>query len=605
MLNLKALKAVNIYFSRYRWRLAFGIVFIVLSNYFGVLAPGVIRQAIDTIIAEARFSNWFSDTDARAAFNAQFYRHVLMFTGLAVLFALLRGVFLFFTRQTIIVMSRHIEFDQKNDIYRHLQQLDYDFYKRSNTGDLMTRITEDVSRVRMYTGPGVMYTLNLIVLSGLVVYRMFEVAPTLTLYAVLPLPVMLMTIYYVNQIVERKSELIQAQLSNLTTMAQETFSGIRVIKAFVQENNFIGRFAKESEEYRSRTLSMVRTDAFFYPVMLLLVGMSTIITIFVGGRQVINGEITPGVIAEFIIYINMVTWPFAMVGWVSALIQRAAVSQERINRIMETQPSMTFGAVNEKELNGLVEFRNVSYTYPNTGITAITNINFTLQPGERLAVVGKTGSGKSTLAALLTRMFDVTNGDVLIDNRNIQQYTADTLRRNLAYVPQDVFLFSDTIANNIAFGETANGPELNKEGRAAVEQASVSASFHQEAMVMPKGYETVIGERGITLSGGQKQRVSIARALMRDAPILVLDDCLSAVDANTEREIFHNLLTFIKNRTTVLVTHRVSAAAEFDRILVLQHGEMVELGTHDELMRRNGYYKKMVDLQNKNENLLS
>lgn len=595
---MRSLGAVNQYFLRYKWRLLFGIVFIVLSNYFGVLAPGVIREAIDTIIAEAKHSNWFSDTSSKQAFSQHFYNQVLMFTGLAVLFALLRGVFLFFTRQTIIVMSRHIEFDQKNDIYQHLQRLDYDFYKRNNTGDIMTRISEDVSRVRMYTGPGIMYTLNLIVLSGLVVYRMFEVAPTLTLYAVIPLPIMLVTIYYVNQIVERKSELIQAQLSNLTTMAQETFSGIRVIKAFVQENNFINRFAIESEEYRSRTLSMVRTDAFFYPVMLLLVGMSTIITIFVGGRQVINGEITPGVIAEFIIYINMVTWPFAMVGWVSALIQRAAVSQERINQILHTLPSMQFGNVKEKELNGLVEFKHVTYTYPNTGITALKNIDFKLKQGERLAVVGKTGSGKSTLAALLTRMFDATQGEVLIDNRDIKQYDAETLRKNLAYVPQDVFLFSDTIANNIAFGETETV-------QTKVEEVAKFASFHNEALVTSKGYETVIGERGITLSGGQKQRVSIARALMRDAPILVLDDCLSAVDANTEREIFHNLLTFIKNRTTVLVTHRVSAAAEFDRILVLHQGEMVEMGTHDELMRLGGYYKKMVDLQNKNENLLS
>jgi ATP-binding cassette, subfamily B, multidrug efflux pump len=595
---VRSLKAVNQYFLTYKWRLLFGIVFIVLSNYFGVLAPGVIREAIDTIIAEAKHSNWFRDTSFQQAFSQHFYNQVLMFTGLAVLFALLRGVFLFFTRQTIIVMSRHIEFDQKNDIYQHLQRLDYDFYKRNNTGDIMTRISEDVSRVRMYTGPGIMYTLNLVVLSALVVYRMFEVAPTLTLYAVIPLPVMLVTIYYVNQIVERKSELIQAQLSNLTTMAQETFSGIRVIKAFVQENNFINRFAKESEEYRSRTLSMVRTDAFFYPVMLLLVGMSTVITIFVGGRQVINGEITPGVIAEFIIYINMVTWPFAMVGWVSALIQRAAVSQERINKILETQPSMSFGNVTQKELNGTIEFKNVTYTYPNTGITALHNINFKLKQGERLAVVGKTGSGKSTLAALLTRMFDTTEGEVLIDNRNIKQYDAETLRKNLAYVPQDVFLFSDTIANNIAFGETETV-------QPKVEEVATFASFHNEALVMQKGYETVIGERGITLSGGQKQRVSIARALMRDAPVLVLDDCLSAVDAHTEREIFHNLLTFIKNRTTVLVTHRVSAAAEFDRILVLHHGEMVEMGTHEELMRRDGYYKKMVDLQNKNENLLS
>jgi len=595
---MKSLRSVNQYFLTYKWRLLFGIVFIVLSNYFGVLAPGVIREAIDTIILEAKHSNWFNGTSSKEAFTSEFYRHVLMFTGLAVLFALLRGVFLFFTRQTIIVMSRHIEFDQKNDIYQHLQRLDYDFYKRNNTGDIMTRISEDVSRVRMYTGPGIMYTLNLVVLSALVVYRMFDVAPTLTLYAVIPLPIMLVTIYYVNQIVERKSELIQTQLSNLTTIAQETFSGIRVIKAFVQENNFINRFAKESEEYRGCTLSMVKTDAFFFPVMTLLVGMSTVITIFVGGRQVINGEITPGVIAEFIIYINMVTWPFAMVGWVSALIQRAAVSQERINQILHTQPSMSFGNVKEKELNGLVEFKHVTYTYPNTGITALHNIDFKLKQGERLAVVGKTGSGKSTLAALITRMFDATEGEIRIDNRNIKDYDAETLRKNLAYVPQDVFLFSDSIANNIAFGETETVQEK-------VVEVARSASFHEEALVMPKGYETVIGERGITLSGGQKQRVSIARALMRDAPILVLDDCLSAVDANTEREIFHNLLTYIRNRTTVLVTHRVSAAAEFDRILVLHQGEMVEMGAHEELMRLNGYYRKMVELQNKSENLLS
>jgi len=593
---MRALKAVNPYLFKYKWRLLFGVVFIVLSNYFGVLAPGVIREAIDSIIAEAKHSEWFSRTTSEEAFTKQFYNRVLMFTGLAVLFALLRGVFLFFTRQTIIVMSRHVEYDQKNDIYQHLQRLDHDFYKRNNTGDLMTRIGEDVSRVRMYTGPGIMYTLNLVVLSALVVYRMFDVAPTLTLYAIIPLPVMLVTIYYVNQIVEKKSELIQAQLSNLTTMAQETFSGIRVIKAFTQETHFINRFNDQAEEYRERSISMVRTDAFFYPVMLLLVGMSTIITIFVGGRQVIDGIITPGVIAEFIIYINMVTWPFAMVGWVSALIQRAAVSQERINQILSTQPSMEFGNVRVKNLKGLLEFKNVSYTYPNTGITALRNVSFGLKPGERLAVVGKTGSGKSTLVGLLTRIFEATEGQVLIDNKNIKDYDAATLRDNLAYVPQDVFLFSDTIANNVAFGEA-------RTNQADVEQAAKHASFHEEACVMPLGYETIIGERGITLSGGQKQRVSIARALMRDAPVLVLDDCLSAVDANTEREIFHNLLTFIKNRTTVLVTHRVSAAAEFDRILVLHQAEMAELGTHDELMKRRGAYFRMVELQNRSENL--
>lgn len=586
------LKSLNKYLYKYLFRLVMGIVFITCSNIFGVYSPQVVRHAVDMITNQISYFQFYNGSVLEKAFMSQFGRAIFFFGLIVVVLAILRGIFLFFMRQTIIVMSRLIEYDQKNEIYNHYQLLHLDFYKRNNTGDLMSRITEDVSRVRMYTGPAIMYTINLIVLFVLVIYTMIRVNPELTLYTVMPLPILGLSIFYVNGIIERKSEMIQRQLSFLTTISQESFSGIRVIKSYVQEKFMNKYFSEACEDYKSKTLELARVEAIYFPIIFLLVGLSTILTIFIGGTQVIQGKITAGNIAEFVIYINMLTWPIASVGWVMALVQRAAASQKRIDEFLSVQPQITSPTAEEVLIAGDVEFKNVSFTYPNTGIRALKNISFRMKKGERVAIIGRTGSGKSTLGQLLVRMYDPDTGAVVLDGKDIRQLNLYALRRHIGYVSQDVFLFSETVFNNIAFGLDAADVDGEK-----VKEAATYASVHADILQLPEQYETIVGERGVTLSGGQKQRISIARALIKDPKVVVFDDCLSAVDAQTEKNILGYLNDYLKDRTTIIITHRIFSLFNFDKIIVLEDGAIAEEGRHESLMQRRGVYFELFERQ--------
>lgn len=562
--------------------LILGILFITISNFFGVLAPGLIRNAFDSIgewIAKANVEGMTREVVLEGAMKA-----ALWYAFMYMIYTLLKGLFLFFTRQTIIVMSRLIEYDMKNDIYKKYQELSLSFYRRNNTGDLMNRISEDVSRVRMYLGPAVMYITNLAVLFVLVIYRMLDINATLTLYVLAPLPVMAFLVYFVSKKINQKSEAVQEQQSTLTTHAQEAFSGIRVVKSYGREKDIQDAFRLESELYKTRVLSLVRTDALFAPIITLLIGLSTVLTIYIGSRQAILGEISVGTIAEFVVYVNMLTWPFATVGWVSSLIQRASASQQRINEFLNETPEIQNKVTEQHELQGKIEFRNVSFTYPESGIKALQNVSFCIEPGQTLAIIGKTGSGKSTVSTLVARLFDATSGDVLIDGTRIDQINLDKLRSSIGYVPQDVFLFSDSIANNISFGLKDN---ITRE---RIEQAAKDAVIYDNIMEFKEGFETVVGERGVTLSGGQKQRVSIARAIIREPKILIFDDCLSAVDTETEDQILKNLRRIMQGRTSILVSHRVSTVRHADKIIVLQNGSIAEEGTHQALIDKKGIY---------------
>ena len=587
---MKDLRALNKYFSKYKFRFLLGIIFVICSNIFGVITPKVIRYAIDLLTNNLELFGLINN----GGIQSDFYKRV---TGILFIFAavylglyLIKGVFTFMMRQTIIYMSRLIEYDLKNEIYAQYQRLSQAFYKRNNTGDLMNRVTEDVSRVRMYLGPAVMYTINLIALFTLVIYSMFKVNAQLSLYVLLPLPVLSISIYYISSLINKKSEEIQRQLSRLTSIAQETFSGIRVIKSFVQEKPMMQFFDGESKNYRTTSLEFAKIQAFFFPSMMLLIGLSTILTIYIGGLQVLKGNITPGNIVEFVIYVNMLTWPVMSLGWVASLVQRAAASQKRINEFLQQQPDIISTQKQELELNGSIAFKNVEFVYPDTGIKALTDLNLEIKNGERIAIVGKTGSGKSSIAQLLLRSYDVTKGELLIDGQNIKSLNLDSYRDQLGFVPQELFLFSDTVENNVAFGET-------KISSGNVQQSTRMASIHNEIETLPDGYQTMVGERGVTLSGGQKQRISIARALIRDPKILILDDSLSAVDAETEQEILGELDGFAGNRTTIIITHRIFALLNFDQIIVLKDGEIKEQGKHNDLLKLNGLYYEMFEQQ--------
>lgn len=515
---------------------------------------------------------------------------VVALCGITILIlALLRGFFLFLMRQTIIVMSRHIEYDQKNEIFSHYQQLDTAFYKMRSTGDLMNRITEDVGRVRMFTGPAIMYLANLVAIISLSVFFMVKRSPELTMYVLLPLPILAVTIYIVNNTINKKSEKIQEALSDLTTNAQESYSGIRVIKSFVQEKAMLGFFTKNSERYKENAISLVKVEAIYFPSITLLIGLSTLFTVMIGGLYYIHGNHNIGIntIVEFVMYINMLTFPVSAIGLTASLIQRAAASQKRINEFLETSPAIRDeSAAKDVKLEGNIEFKNVDFTYPHTGIEALKKFNLQIKKGQKVAIVGRTGSGKSTIAQLLLRMYDTTEGSIDLDGVPIHSIQLSSLREQISYVPQDVFLFSETVANNIGFG-------LDQVERPAVEKAATQASVGKEIAGFPLQFETMVGERGVTLSGGQKQRISIARALVKNPQIVVFDDCLSAVDARTENEIIGNLNQFLQGKTAIIITHRIFSLLDFDKIVVLDNGEIVGEGKHSELLANNTYYANL------------
>jgi len=600
---VKQLSSVNKYFWKYRHRFFLGIFFVLLSNYIAVLAPqitGYVVNAVQQQLPGAKAASGRPVNDGLVtAFiqwvsNAQFsFTWLVAVCSITILvLAVLRGILMFFMRQTIIVMSRHIEYDQKNEIFNHYQLLDTGFYKTHSTGDLMSRMTEDVSRVRMYTGPAVMYLINLNSLIGFCVVNMLRKDAMLTLYVLAPLPILAITIYWVNSIINRKSERIQALLSNLTTNAQESYSGIRVIKSFVQEKAMMGFFEKNSESYKKNAISLAKVEAIYFPSMALMIGLSTLVTIFVGGMQALADPTRVGLVVEFVIYINMLTFPVSAIGWTASMIQRAAASQKRLNEFLQTQPVIRDETgIKEEKVSGDIVFNKVSFTYPHTGIQAIRDLNLTIRKGEKVLVLGKTGSGKSTLAQLLLRFYNPTDGTITIGGMPIQQMPLHILRSQISYVQQDVFLFSDSVKDNIGFGL----PEPAT--TAMVEEAAGFASVHKEILKFSKGYDTMIGERGVTLSGGQKQRISIARALIKNPEIIVFDDCLSAVDAKTEFEIISNLYRFLHDKTAIIITHRIFSSFKFDKIIVLDNGKLSETGTHDELMIKNGYYAELYRLQ--------
>ena len=591
---MKDLAHLNKYLVKYKYHLILGTIFIIIANFFSIVPAVLVRYSFNLIQRSFDIYKFFNGFDLQSSSYGLFATSILIIGILILASALLRGVFMFFMRQTIIVMSRLVEYDLKNEIYNHYQTLPISFYRKNNTGDLMNRISEDVSKVRMYIGPAIMYGINMVALFVMVIPFMFYINPTLTLYSLIPLPILSVSIYFVNNIINRRSEEIQKSLSGLSTFVQEAFSGIRVIKAFVREEDVARDFDHESNEYKLKSLRLTFVEALFFPLIMGLIGISVILTVYIGAIEVFNGAITTGNIAEFIIYVNMLTWPVTSLGWITSIIQRAAASQRRINEFLEEKNTLLSTKNQITELTGNIVFKNVGFVYPDSGIRALNDISFEIKPGEALAVIGTTGSGKSTLANLICRMYDVNSGTILIDGEDIRAYQIASLRGQIGYVPQDVFLFSDTIYNNIAFANQ----DMDRE---AVFQAARDADLTDNIEGFRDGFDTKLGERGITLSGGQKQRVSIARAIARQPKILILDDALSAVDTKTENSILQAMEKIMKGRTTVIISHRVSSAKLADKIIVLDDGRMVEQGTHEVLMTLNGVYKELYDKQTQAE----
>lgn len=594
---MKNLQHLNKYFYKYRVRFGLGILFVALSNYFGVLIPQKIREALD-FVQDRIIAYKGAEEGLKEGLYDELGEALLMFAAVVIGFSILKGIFMYFMRQTIIVMSRLIEYDLRKEIFTHMEMMDLAYFKRNKTGDFMSRISEDVSKVRMYLGPAVLYGINLVTLFSLTIYAMFKVSVTLSLYTLIPLPLLSLTIYYVSSKINFRSSLIQKQLSQLTSTAQEVYSGIRVIKSYVKENQFSEYFEEECEDFKKKSLDLARISAFFFPVMIFMISASTLIVVYVGGLEVAKGNITTGNIAEFIIYVNMLTWPVTSIGWIASLIQQAEASQQRINELLTEKSTLDRTGISAEKLEGDIRFDNVSFTYPDTGIRALKNVSFHLRKGEKMAIIGKTASGKSTIADIILRMYDVTEGRVLIDNQNVKAINLDNLRRKIGYVPQDVFLFSDTVANNISFG-------VGEVDQKEAEKYAAHAAIHDEISSLPEGYQTMMGERGVTLSGGQKQRISIARAFIKDPDIVILDDCLSAVDTDTEQQIMQYLNIALKNRTSIIITHRIHNLMEFDKILVLEDGKIAEIGTHDELLASGGYYKEMLDQQSVSEEVVT
>ncbi len=584
------LHVLNHFFWKYRWHFFGGIFFVSLSNYFRVLQPQAIREALDLVINNLSLYRNFENSSLQNGLKLILGRQLLLFGLFVLLFAGLMGLFMFFMRQTIIVMSRLMEYDLRKEIFEHYQVLDLAFYKRNKTGDLMARITEDVNKVRMYLGPAILYGINLISLFVFVIYAMINVSLELTLFCLIPLPILSISIYYVSELIHKKSEEIQQQLAVLNNTAQEVYAGIRVVKAYTQENSMLGFFTAQSQQYNKQSVELAKINALFYPLMILLIGISTLITVYAGGTLVVRGGISTGNIAEFVIYVNMLTWPVTSIGWIASIIQQASASQKRINEFMQTKPSILSGNLENFKLKGEIHFKNVSLTYTDTGIKALKNINLHIKSGEKIAIIGKTGSGKSTFAELLLRMYDCTEGEILFDGMHVKMLHLGRLREQIGYVPQDVFLFSESLKENIAFGH----PDASE---AKIDEAILNASLADEIKTFPNGLNTILGERGITLSGGQKQRVSIARALLKDPEILILDDCLSAVDSHTENQLLTYFQTALKTKTAIIITHRIYAHLNFDKILVFQDGEIAHAGTHDELLKISPYYLDLYERQ--------
>lgn len=581
---MQALKYLNKYFIKYKWLLGAGAFFVIVSVIFKLFPALLIRNSFDTIAAVI-------ENYKTGAVQNELVRWELIKYGLFIIAsAVLQGIFMYFMRQTIVVMSRHIEYDLKNVVFEQYQRLTQRFFKQNNTGDLMNRISEDVGKVRMYVGPAIMYALNTGFTIILVISIMISVSPKLTLLTLAPLPLLAFLVYKVANLINVKSLAVQQQLSTLSTFAQESFSGMRVIKSYHRLHWFNAKFKAEAIEYRSVNEELFRVNATFQPIMILMVGISTLITIFVGGQLYFAGEVSAGNITEFIYYVNLLTWPIASIGWVTSLVQSAAASMERLNEFLSEEPDFKSGDYRPSSFQGTVTFKNVSFTYPNSGIQALDNVSFTLEAGHSLGILGKTGSGKSTITALMVRQYDPTEGQILVDGVDVKDWHLPTLKKYLGWVPQEAFLFSDTIARNIAFG-------LDEFNQNQVEQAAKAAGVHDNIIDFPKQYKTTVGERGVTLSGGQKQRVSIARALAKSPKLMVFDDCLSAVDTETEELILGNIKEATASISSMIVAHRVSSVKHCEQIICLENGQIIEKGTHEELEIAGGHYSELISLQ--------
>lgn len=574
---MKELQHLNKYFYKYRYKLLLGVIITIGAKIFAVFTPRLIGSSINII------SNRLNDEISSEVFRTQLSLNILYLIGAA----LLTGAFTFLMRQTIINVSRYVEYDLKNEIYQQYQRLSLNFYKTNRTGDLMSRISEDVGKVRMYFGPAIMYSLNMITLFIVALTYMYKAAPSLTLYTIAPLPILSIAIYFLSKAIHKRSTIVQQYLSKLSTFTQESFSGISVIKAYGIEGQTNQAFQTLATEQRQKHIDLTKIQAFFFPLMILLIGTSNLLVIYIGGMQYINGQIENiGTIAEFIIYVNMLTWPVAAIGWVTSLVQEAEASQKRINEFLKEEPEIKNNSSSITPIRGDIEFKNVSFTFNDTNITALNSLSFKVNAGETLAIIGKTGSGKSTILDLIGRLYDIDNGSILVDNQPIQDLNLKSLRTNIGYVPQDAFLFSDSIKNNIKFGAIdASDDDVIK--------AAKNAVVHQNIEKFNQGYDTVLGERGITLSGGQKQRVSIARAIINAPQILLLDDCLSAVDTETEEQILNNLKTVSEGKTTLIVSHRISSAKNADRIIILENGTVIQEGNHSQLVNQEGYYRDL------------